>query len=335
MNEDPWKDIAVPAGIDAFSAKRVDPDVAWDFFWGRAVDRSCLFVLSHSASTAPMGRLPKLKGVEVNDVGRGLGPDRMLIFKLIDTAHRDIFERLCRDIVAIAGRAQSEKEAVGLALARTWRWHHLLRGGSDGLLSVEEQKGLVGELLLIYQHLMQCLSPREILDSWRGPLDSPKDFEIGRVCVEVKTRRGAASPHIAINSADQLDTAGVDDLFLSVVELDQAPVGTAGSFTVTDLAKRVRDRLLSTDGSVGEQFDQLLEAAGFDWFDDYSGSIFIEGAGSVFRVGDGFPRLCSSKMPSGIRNVKYSVALQDCMPFSAPPGGLIDALRARKNVDRA
>jgi len=36
---------------------------------------------------------------------------------------------LCRDIVECTARAKSEREAVALTLARTWRWHHLLRGG--------------------------------------------------------------------------------------------------------------------------------------------------------------------------------------------------------------
>jgi hypothetical protein len=335
MTDDPWKDIAPPSGLDAVSAKRVDPDIPWNFFWGRSLDRKCLFVLAHAPESAPVGQLPKLKGVEITDVIRGASVERLLIFKLIEDAHRDIFERLCRDVVACAVRAQSEREAVALTLARTWRWHHLLRGGRDGRLSLEEQKGLAGEVMLIERHLLKCLSPREILDSWRGPLDSPKDFEIGRLCVEVKARRGAATPHIAISSSDQLDTAGVDELFLSVVELDQAPADTFQSFTLSNLAIRVRDRLLQIDVSVGDLLDRLLAAAGFDWLDDYSDTRLIEGASSMFRVTEGFPRLSSSAMPSGITHVRYSIGLQDCLPFIVEPDNLIDAVKARRNVDGA
>ena len=335
MTEDPWKDIAPPNGLDAVSAKRVDPEIPWNFFWGRAIDRKCLFLLAHAPESAPVGQLPNLKGVEISDVTRGTGADRMLIFKLIEDAHRDIFERLCRDVVACAGRAQSEREAVTLTLARTWRWHHLLRGGRDGRLSLDEQKGLAGELLLIERHLLKCLSPREALDAWRGPLGSPKDFEIGRLCVEVKARRGAASPHIAISSADQLDTAGVDELFLYVVELDQAPADTFQSFTLSDLAARTRDRLLEADASVGELLDRLLAAAGFDWLDDYSDVRWIEGASRIFRITEGFPRLSSSTLPSGIANVRYSISLQDCVPFVTADDGLIAAVKARRNVGGA
>ncbi len=330
MTDDPWKDILTPSSLESISAKRVDPDNRWGFFWGRATDRKCLFVLTHGATASPQGRLPNLRGIEVADVSRG--EERMLMFKLLEDGHRDIFHRLCRDIVACAAGAASEIEAVALSLARTWRWHHLLRGGTDGRLSAEEQKGLAGELIVIERHLLNCLSPRAALDAWRGPLGSPKDFEIGRVCVEAKARRGAATPHIAISSADQLDNAGTDQLFLFVVELDQAPADTALSFTLTDIASRTRDRLLQGDSSVTEQFDHLLLSVGFDWSDDYSDMRWVEGASRLFRVVDGFPRLRASELASGISHVRYSIALQDCTPFVVEENGLIDAVKARRNA---
>jgi len=330
MSDDPWKDIAPPAAIGSINAKRVDPDVRWGFFWGRSIDRKCLFVLTHAPDVVVGGRLPNLRGVEITDVPRS-DHEHMLMFKLLEDVHRDIFQRLCRDIVSATTTATNEAEALALCLNRTWRWHHLLRGGGDTRLSVDEQKGLAGELLVIERHLLSCLTPRSILESWRGPLDAPKDFEIGRICVEAKARRGAATPHIAISSADQLDISGVDELFLYVVDVDQAPADTASSFTITDLAGRVRDRLLSTDASVSENLDRLLSAAGFEWSDDYSDTQFVEGSSQLFRVTEDFPRISSSALASGIGNVRYSISLQDCVPFAIDSNGLVDALRARLN----
>ena len=124
------------------------------------------------------------------------------------------------------------------------------------------------------------------------------------------------------------------ELFLYVVELDQAPADALQSFTLSDLAGRVRDRLLAVDLSVGEFLDRLLAAAGFNWQDDYSDSRWIEGASRLFRVTDGFPRLSASLLPSGISNVRYSISLQDCVQFMVEDNGLIDAVRARRNVGR-
>ena len=64
---------------------------------------------------------------------------QLLAFKLLDSNQRDIFQTLCEDIISAASQAKSEVGAVSAALTRTWRWHHLLRGGRGTLLSLEEQ----------------------------------------------------------------------------------------------------------------------------------------------------------------------------------------------------
>ena len=88
---------------------------------------------------------------------------------------------------------------------RTWRWHHLLRGGGSTLCyRLEEQKGLLGELLVLERPFC-CLTSgaSTAVAAWRGPLGSPKDFEIGRVAIEVKARRGGAiARHVAITSEE-------------------------------------------------------------------------------------------------------------------------------------
>lgn len=328
MSNDPWQDIALPTTVDAISAKRVDPDLRWNFFWGRALDRRCVFVLQHDPDNAPRGRLPNLRGVEITDMSRGDGQDHVLMFKLLEDGQRDIFQRLCRDIVSSTAVATTEAEAVALTLARTFRWHHLLRGGSDSRLSAEEQKGLIAELLILERHLLRCLQPQDAVNAWRGPLGAPKDFEIGRLGIEAKARRGAARPHVAISSADQLDTAGVDDLLLLVVDVDQVPAGEAG-YTLTEMASRVREVIRATDLAAADAFDALLLAAGFDWADDYADMRWIDSSPRLFRISEDFPRISASALPSGIANVKYTIALQDCFPHAVDGDGIVDAVKAR------
>lgn len=315
MNNDPWNDLTPPSNSDAINAKRIDANVPWGFFWARGIDRKCLLVLRHAADSMPRGRLPKLKGIEITSTAGDTPDGSMLVFRLLDSVHRDIFYRLCQDIVGGASIATSEKEAIDIALNRTWRWHHLLRGGGDGRLTLEEQKGIIGELLVLERHLLPTLASFDAISAWRGPLGSPKDFEIGRVCVEVKARRGGATPFIIINSEHQLDSSGCDSLFLSVSELDQAPSDATNSFTVTNVAKRILDRIVSSDNGAVDAFEVLLMAAGFDWEDDYSDSQWIEGPSRLYAVSEHFPCLTATHVPAGISNVKYSLSLIDCAPF--------------------
>ena len=51
---------------------------------------------------------------------------------------------------------------------------------------------------------------------WQGPLLAPKDFEIGRVCIEAKAHRPGASPSVVINSEHQLDDTDLKGLVLVV-----------------------------------------------------------------------------------------------------------------------
>lgn len=329
MTDDPWNDLAPPSSAAAINARRVDENIPWGFFWARSIDRKCLLVLRHAADSTPAGHLPRLKGIEVAITDGDDG--RMLVFRLLDSAQRDIFYRLCRDIVASAAHAGSEADAIKLALARTWRWHHLLRGGSDGRLSVEEQKGLIGELLVLENILLPAFGALDAVSTWRGPLGSPKDFEIGRVCIEAKARRGSATPFVMINSEFQLDYEGADALYLHVVELDQLPSDAEGAFTLPDVARRVRDRIASADRRATEAFETLLAAAGFSWDEEYSESKWITGASHLYRVSDEFPRIAAHGIASGISNVKYSLSLVECDPFRVEEDHLRDALKGARH----
>jgi len=326
MNNDPWKDLKPPNAADAINAKRVDVNIPWDFFWARSVDHKCLLVLRHSEKSSPRSRLPKLKGVDVFESEYGPGGDRMLVLKLADSAHRDIFHRLCKDIVESVSRAASEIEAVEVTLARTWRWHHLLRGGSDLRLTPEEQKGLIGELLFLERYLLEEIQTLDAVSSWCGPLDSPKDFEVGRVSIEAKARRGASKPYISINSEYQLDNSGTDHLFLFVVELDKSPANTKEGFNLNDVSTRVRNKIESLDSGVLNRYEDLLAARGFRWEDDYSDYYWAEGLNHLYQVTDDFPRITASKLQSGVLNVKYSILLTECEPFITEDGKLKEVL---------
>lgn len=329
--DDPWRDIAPPSSTDSLNARRVDADMLWNFFWARGVDRGCQLILRHATESSTGVRLPRLRDIDISLTTSDRDQSRTLVFRLLDPSHRDIFYRLCLDIMGAAADADSEREALAATLARTWRWHHLLRGG-DGRLSSEELKGLIGELLVLERLLLSRLSAMDAVSSWRGPLDAPKDFELGRIALESKARRGAATPFVAISSEHQLDTSGVDALFLHVVELDEAPEDDAGSFTALDIVDRIRLQILCTDPGAVDKYDSLLIAAGFRRDDDYSDSRWVEGKSRLYRVDPGFPRISADEVSAGITNVRYSVALKECEPFLCDERTLEVALKGSRNA---
>ena len=243
-----------PSIADSVAARRVDANLPWNFFWARGADGRVLLTLRHTVGSAPTMPLPRLRDIEVTLSPPDASDTQLLAFKLLDSTQRDLFQTLCRDIILAATRVESEAGAVSAALTRTWRWHHLLRGGRGTHLSPEKQKGLLGELFALERLLLPRVDASSALAAWRGPLGAPKDFEIARVAIEAKARRGGATPFLSITSESQLDEGGVDSLFLYVVELDEAPTDGAHGVTLHDVAERIRERLFSLDPKLMRYF---------------------------------------------------------------------------------
>lgn len=326
MAENPWRDIEPPSVASSVNARRIDASMPWNFFWARGTDHSVLLTLRHDAESAPVTPLPSLHDIEVTLSPIDESGARILALKLLDSAQQDIFLTLCLDIIQGTARAQSEAQAVSLALMRTWRWRHLLRGGGNALLSPEEQKGLIGELLVLERLLLPHVEAATAVSAWRGPLDSPKDFEVGRVAIEAKAHRGGSTPFVAITSEDQLDESGVYALFLYVVELNEAPQDAADGVTVSEMAERMHERIFSLDPSAAGTLESLLSAAGLRAEDDYSNYRWMEGASHLYRVVDGFPRVARAELRSGVSRVRYSVSLPECEPFIASESEVMEML---------
>ena len=323
--DNPWGDISAPSLADSVNARRVDANLQWNFFWARAADNAILLTMSLSGESVPSTPLPRLKDIEVSISPPDDRGSRILAFKLHDNSQQDLFHTLCQDIISAAGTSATEGEACSIALMRTWRWHHLLRGGGSEL-SAEDQRGLLGELQVLEQLLWPELGASGAVEAWKGPLDAPKDFEIGRVAIEVKSRRGGATSSIAITSEDQLDESGVDFLFLYVCEMDRALADNRQGFTVTEAVERVQGRLFDEDARVSHQFETLVTAAGFDHNHDYSHSRWIEGASHIYHVTGDFPRITGYELRQGISRVRYSVSLSDCQAFEITESQLYQAL---------
>jgi hypothetical protein len=333
MSEDPWASIRQPDSTALLAMRRVSVDAHWGFYWAKDQAGKCLLVLMHDAASTPTGTLPHPRGlsVELTEPSEGR---RALLLKLQDVSQRDIFLKLAIDIMEATQTSPTEPEAVSLALARTWRWHHLLKGGSGGKLGNEEQKGLIGELLVLKRHLLPLMSPLAAISAWRGPLGAPKDFEIGRLAIEAKARRGSATPFVRISSEHQLDTSDCDRLFLHVVDLDSTNEDAHRSnvVSVASLADEIRGLVNSVDRVAIEMFEACLVSAGITRTNDYEDDLWVEGRTRVFDVIEGFPRITPTSAGASVRGVQYSIDLADSEHFAVLLAEIADEIRSNRDV---
>ena len=334
-SSDPWKGIDPPDSLTNVSAIRADVSLPWNVFWAVDTDRNCLLMLQYHRETSIPSRLPRLRGLKVETRSPDAGQCDLLVIRLLDREQREIFHRLCLDIIEATRVATTEEEAIHRFLARTWRWHRLLMGGRDGRLSDDEQKGLIGELRLLNTHLFSTVGVASAVRCWIGPLGAPKDFEIGRICVEVKARRGTAIPHVAISSEHQLDSNGADVLFLYIVEVTAAAEDAGVGVTITEMVEEVRSIIAKRDPAAVDLFEERLAAVGFDWADDYSDKRWLRGHEYMYEVRDGFPRITPPTFPRGVSNVRYMISLPDCDPFRADIADLAKMIKRGNDDNRS
>ena len=301
MNIDPWK------GLAEGNMRRVDAQGKHDFFWATIENKAPALLMGLAPATDTTSDLPALKNISVQF--RTVN-GRALVISLLDNAHREIFETLCRNIIEAAEGAPDQTAALDRVIRRTRRWHFLLKGGSSQGLSKEEQRGLVGELAFL-REISTHVSPETAIEGWTGPEGAAKDFEFSAACIEVKARRGAAKPYVRISSEDQLSDVTGRQLFLRVYDVDSAVIPEGDNLhghveNTVALFEDYPDCL--------NVLEERLEAVGYERGHDYEKRRWIVGTCRNFTVADGFPRI-TSPLSSGVHNVTYEIDLAECARF--------------------
>lgn len=311
-NDTPWSGLE-PGKTDT---RRADASARWNWFWAVMPRADVTLVLQLTDLPKPTPDLPKLRNLEIRFQTLPGGP--ILYIRLKDSAQIELFETLCRDVMAAGELAETEAEALERAIGRTFRWHYLLRGGKLEVLSEEAQKGLIGEIEVLKQ-LIATLGAKPALTAWTGPSGAPKDFELRADCIEVKARRGASQPFVKITSEHQLADVPNRRLWLGVLAVDkvQSPHGR----TLTEHVDEVTDILERTEPSAIMEWDLHLADAGYDVLHDYSTWRWIVSAPEFHAVAEGFPRI-AAPVPLGVAGVTYALALSACAPFRTDWGSM-------------
>lgn len=311
-NDTPW------SGLEAgkTDTRRIDARGRWNWFWAVMPRADVALVLQLKDLPKPAPDLPNLKNLEIRFQTLPGGP--ILYIRLKDSAQLELFETLCRDVIAAGEQAETEAEALERSIGRTFRWHYLLRGGRLEVLSEEAQKGLIGEIEVL-KLLIANLGAKAALTAWTGPSGAPKDFELKADCIEVKARRGASQPFVKIANEHQLTDVPNRRLWLAILAVDkvQPPHGR----TVTDYAAEVTDLLERTEPSAIVDWDLHLADAGYDALHDYSGWRWIVSEPEFHAVTGDFPRI-TAPVPLGVSGVTYALALSACAPFRTDLGSL-------------
>lgn len=214
------------------------------------------------------------------------------------------FDELAADVLeALLDEAEPGRAVLGVVS----RWRRLFRAALVGGLGEQERRGLFAELACL-SALLDVDTSMDVL-SWTGPVGRPHDFELPRVCLEVKAI-GTTSEWIRVHGLDQLATHGNRPLHLVVLTVVEDRAGR----TIDELVRDIEERVLRPD-----QFRQRLTSAG--WVRGSSNEQYGIGQVTGVEITTAVPRLIpeslvSSKLPEGVGKVEYSVDHQQLLGFA-------------------
>lgn len=238
---------------------------------------------------------------------------RILIFKLTNNQHRDIFSVLCEDLIANIATETNEKQLVKTLLNRFEKWKSLFTKIASEGLSPEEQRGLFGELYFIRTFLQHNQNYSAVLNTWVGPASEVRDFQMGNWALEVKTTHGNNHQKIQISSERQLDITHLEKLYIYHVSLEKAQ---ESGETLNQIVSAISNSLASDTIALNRYRSKLYEAGYFEQHLLLYDTIgyFIR-QDTFYSVEAAFPRIQENELRSGVGDVKYSIILSQCEEF--------------------
>ncbi|MEU0107165.1 PD-(D/E)XK motif protein [Streptomyces sp. NPDC006251] len=311
VTEAEWRDLEAPQGAPGRSRIRLHPDAPLDVFLSVSHPaQQRMLVLRADARSADhivrsVRQLPRAAGLEMN-VSAVSRLEYELQVVLTADELREVFNPLVTDVADTVREAPGAAAALTAAVERFERWQDLLRAvGRDGL-GPEARRGLVGELLVLRDHILPIVGPAEAVDAWTGPSGANQDFHLPGVAVEAKASAAKRPRSIRIASERQLDDTGTPALLLALAMLDERRGGSGES--LNRLVDRIREQL--TTPGVRAAFDGRLVQAGYlpGQRDVYEEPRYTVRDLCFWHVGENFPRLVEADLPEGVGECSYHVS---------------------------
>lgn len=305
---DRWKDIDRPLRGNEINVRRFSAEARWDWFIGRDEKGRYLIVLVLDDDPREAS-FPAIQGLDVR-ISRDSKEKYRIVIALNDSEAFKPFRHICEDLVEVSEQVANEQGLPTCVAERLETWKRLWRKQLSGILTDEEQKGLVAELMFLRELWLDFFDDDSALTGWVGPEPASQDFRDGFRAVEVKSRPPSRNSFI-VSSVDQLWFDG--ELFLAVY-----PVAMVGKLDGTAIALKalvdsVRHRLTSADAK--DRFEVSLIDCGYLDLQEYEEERFIVAEPTFYQVEEGFPRLLEDQIQAGIDCVRYSVSLHWCENF--------------------
>lgn len=220
----------------------------------------------------------------------------------------ELFGMMAEDVLGLlggGGAPADDNAIVGRLVARISAWQDFMERHRDGVLSLEAEIGLFGELTVLERSLDLGAEPRVMIDAWQGPLGGVQDFIPGTGAIEVKATLAARGFPASIPSLEQLDDSIRQPLYLAAMKFTIDPTGA----TLPEKAKAVRGKIEGHGGAL-DSFDVRLLQAGLvpAALHRYTRRFLCKST-AILAVAANFPRLTRGHVHPAIGRARYEIDL--------------------------
>lgn len=250
----------------------------------------------------------RFKGVEIFSIEQVNSID--LNIYLLDNDLLDIFTLFIQNILEDIVIIENEDEVLLTTLNVISKWKRLFDKITFNGLSIEQQKGIIGELIFLNHLLNEGKNTTSILKGWTGPDFGDKDFVFGSVGIEIKLT-SLKNPKIKITSERQLEIEKFSQVFLILHVVEEVK---ENGFSLNSLIEQIRHKVLSTEDR--DFFNEQLFLLGYrEEEKEYYNTLFSLKKTICFTVTNDFPKIVSSQLPIGVYNTSYYIELTAAEPY--------------------
>lgn len=317
-----WGSVVAEASqAEGYYHRRIPLKCEWPAHAGihRPTDSRILVLETELISVRSLRLNDETKGYSIDVIPDEAGRSDRATIRIQETSvgYREIFTIVCADILEHWIPHAAATDSLKLLSQRLSRWKKFFQRGAQLGLNREDYVGLFGELSFIETGLKAGIASLPIANAWQAPLATNQDFLFGPLAVEVKTTTGNEIDKVRITNTRQLDSTGLQSLFLTRYAFD---FRQGSGRTLPQLVTVLKTSFAANSPHALSVFNDRLLEAGFveSAPNEFDGWGFTIRHFDAYNVGEGFPRLLESSLPSGVSEVSYILNLSAAAPFHIP-----------------
>ncbi|MDW0111138.1 PD-(D/E)XK motif protein [Sporosarcina aquimarina] len=296
----PWKDLSRLTQI------RVADTSNHNLYWFKDAFDSFGLLIQCRTGTFTESHSITLKGIQI-EIDNSVEPSKLLLI-LKDQEDWEIFKILCDDLIGVVSYELDDTLIIEELSKRLNRWQKLLQYELKIGISIQKQRGLFSELLLLKRFVAERYGYNEAVDCWTGPDHCKQDFICNDSAIEVKSYNSSRGRYVKVSSVDQLDSTK-KNLYLAAVALSENQQGEDISDVIEEIKMNLNfNTLLKFENKLGEYgyFPEILQEPLQKYIAD---TIYF------YEVKESFPRIIPVNISSAINKVEYEINLSKCELF--------------------